>query len=212
MSRECTEAEFLKDVATHEMEVLADHDLTRYITFRRPGTYCMGFNITTWPGYLCISGDMGTFVFTRLPDMFEFFRANKSRGPGLQINLSYWSEKVVAVNKSAVGTDSDGIKQYDADIFRRAIADRLADYFESHNHSDAEQKVLRQSVVEMVLFHADDGEHAARQAAHDFEYLNLTFQDFHESNCREYSYHFIWCCYAIAWAVDCYDRGVNVKS
>ena len=28
------------------------------------------FDIVTWPGYLCYSGDMGCFVFTRLPDMF----------------------------------------------------------------------------------------------------------------------------------------------
>ena len=73
----CTEQSFLKDVAEHQMTVLRDDGVNRHVQFRRPGTICMGFELITWPGYLCYTGDMGTYVFRRLEDMFEFFRTDR---------------------------------------------------------------------------------------------------------------------------------------
>lgn len=50
--------------------------------------------------YLCYTGDMGTYVFQRLTDMFEFFRTDreykKRNGGKLAVNLSYWGEKLQA--------------------------------------------------------------------------------------------------------------------
>jgi hypothetical protein len=80
---------FLSDVATHEMTVVADEGNVRHLLFKAPDTVTQYFNLTTWPDHLCISGDMGTYVFSRLEDMFDFFRENK-------INPGYWHEKVKA--------------------------------------------------------------------------------------------------------------------
>jgi len=103
MTYELTEASFLKDVATHEMQLLRDDGVYRHLRFKRPGTVCMYFDLITWPGFLCYTGDMGTFVFTRLRDMFEFFRTDREyaqrRGDRqLFVNHGYWSEKLVAVD------------------------------------------------------------------------------------------------------------------
>lgn len=32
------------------------------------------------------------------------------------------------------------------------------------------------------------------------------FTDFWEMDCTEYIYHFIWCCYALAWGIQMYDE------
>jgi len=85
---EPTQERFLTEVANHRMTVLIDTATHRHLHFS-DGTMNMHFMLTTWPGYLCISGDMGCFVFQRLKDMFCFFR-------GERINVSYWAEKIQA--------------------------------------------------------------------------------------------------------------------
>lgn len=88
---------FMRDVATHEMTVFRDDGLYRHIRFRRPNTMRTHFDLITYPGYLCYSGDMGTYVFSRLDDMFEFFRTDRDINPG------YWSEKLQAVDNHGLG-------------------------------------------------------------------------------------------------------------
>lgn len=192
MSRQPTEQSFLKDVAAHQMTVVAENDVHRHVRFKRPDTYCMQFDLITWPGHLAYSGDMGCFVFSRLPDMFEFFRPNRE-GSELQINLGYWSEKLEAINRNG------GHKEFSADLFRENIARWL---------DDAEASAdLRAEVEEEVLYHADDGQDAAYRAARDFKgQEGFEFTDFWEVNCDEYTYHFVWCCYALAWGIRQYDE------
>lgn len=150
----------------------------------------MHFNLITWPGYLCICGDCGSFVFRRLNDMFQFFRSHDGK---LRVNLSYWAEKAVGVDRS------DGLKKYSADKFRAAIAEWLDDMEASQD--------LRDAVDDDVLRYSDEGEHDAMRAALDFRHDGKhVFQDFWEVSIREWSFYFEWCCYAIAWGVCEYDR------
>ena len=83
---------FLSDVVEHRMKVHMDNGVYRHLEFSKPGTNCYRFDITTWPGYLCVTGDMGTWTFSRLRDMFEFFGGAFEHG----INTGYWSEKFEA--------------------------------------------------------------------------------------------------------------------
>jgi len=75
---------FLADVKDHKMEIICDNQSIRLLKFRKPNTNCFWFEILTWPGSLCITGDCGSFMFRRSPDMFNFFR-------GDNINLQYWA-------------------------------------------------------------------------------------------------------------------------
>ena len=84
---------FLKDVSKHTMVVELDQGNHRSIFFGQPGTSNQHFCINTWRGHLCISGDMGCFVFSRTDDMFSFFRDEV-----LIIHESYWGEKLQAVS------------------------------------------------------------------------------------------------------------------
>ena len=93
MSRPMTEEQFLKDVAAHKMSALElDVGIHRHLRFIQPATNNMWFDIVTWPGSLTIHGDMGTWSFSRLPDMFNFFRGNR-------INASSWSEKITSESR-----------------------------------------------------------------------------------------------------------------
>src|ERR1035438_10338294 len=66
---------FLADVAEHAMAVMQDNGVYRHLRFRKPGSSNMWFDLITWPGSLVISGDMGTWAFSRVEDMFAFFRS-----------------------------------------------------------------------------------------------------------------------------------------
>lgn len=185
VSNKCTLEIFSKDVSGHEMIVIQDEGVYRHIRFGRPDDGNMHFNLTTWPHYLCFSGDMGCFVFSRISDMFEFFRCHK-------INPSYWSEKLKAVDRG------DGFEKYSEELFTSRISDWLDDI-----EADSD---LRESVKDEVLSRADDGEHEAINAAIQFEHKSRrVFQDFWETNCREHGFRFIWCCHAIVWGISKYD-------
>jgi len=207
MSNDPTEESFLRDVAQHQMTVIHDAGEIRHLRFGRPGNSNMHFNITTVPGYLMFTGDMGAWSFTRLRDMFEFFRG-KEDGP-LRINCQYWSEKLIAASCS--GRHDGAATQYSPELFRStlwrealSLARRMKDSGVSAGHRAEMLQDLRD-----VRYAGSNGEHAAHQAAHDFEYrvgrYAFGLRDFYENNLRTYTYHFIWACYAIAWAIRVYD-------
>src|SRR4051812_43422698 len=109
---------FLADVTDHRMEIIRDDDLYRHIRFQRPQALSYYFDLVTWPGHLVITGDCGSFMFSRIRDMFEFFE--KSSG----INPRYWSEKLLGPNANrAVRTFSD-------DKFNQAVGEWLTDQTE----------------------------------------------------------------------------------
>lgn len=205
-----TEAEFLASIAGHQMQVMHDSGEFRHIRFGKPGTNCMHFNLTTVPGYLMITGDMGDWTFSRLRDMFEFFRAPERYGPGLHINLGYWSEKLVAC-ECAGRFKSKGATEFDPKKFRAAIWRRALGLARDAKQCGADDEEVAELIDELkdVRDKADDGEQIACAAANDFEFTctagRYCLQDFFESDLSGYRHSFIWACYAIAWGIQQYD-------
>lgn len=212
-----TEARFLADIDKHVIEVLRDDGVYRHIRFRKPGTMCMHFDLITWPGYLCYTGDMGTYVFSRLADMFEFFRADREygqrRGRKLPVNLSYWSEKLQAVdggrrNGSAVEFSEEKLRSVVNRIrmkwIRNAYAERSLD--------KDQRRELWDAIEDDVLSRTSDGEHCAYAAARDFEWKANSsarlyyFEDLWDHDFTDYTHHFRWCCFALAWGIELYDQ------
>ena len=199
---ECTEERFLKDVAQHEMTVVRDDGVSRHLWFQKPGTYNMHFDLITWPGYLCYTGDMGTYVFTRLADMFEFFRTE-----GLRINPGYWGEKLQAIDRC------DGYRKWSKHKFEQLIRDDFDEWVEDGELS-AEQKAAAKEKFESDVIPAlGDGKDAAYLAARDFEFVGRSpFLDWWEVDTDEYSLRFLWCCYALAWGVQKYDESKSASA
>lgn len=271
--REQIEHRFKKDVATHQMKVLQDDGLHKHLEFTRPETYSHHFSITTWPGYLCISGDMGHYLFSRVEDMLGFFRSDRG-----DINPHYWAEKVKAsssppsefcpesfeealkyrvenfdFNDLLIEEESeeDGILDEDGDLVYKYVwywqEKETKDHkFEQdmyklgaklqppdaskpqkHGPFDTEEQALAhvQSFVwneikAEVLPHSTSesdpayAERAAYQAAMHFqsEKTGLDFEDFWDSDCREYRLNYLWCCWAIVWAIAQYDAHITQQT
>ncbi|MCQ9618336.1 hypothetical protein L1889_18015 [Paenalcaligenes niemegkensis] len=213
------EESFLKSVANHVMEVIHDDGLHRHIRLREPGTMHMHFDLITWPGYLCYTGDMGTYVFSRLHDMLEFFRTDreyaKRGGYQLAINLSYWSEKLQSVD----GNRRNGsAMEFDEDAFREYIKECRLEWIREAYHeatlNKEQRRELWEAVEDEVLRPLDeDCREAAELAVRDFSWRptfshqsqTWHFQDVWEHNFDKYTHHFTWCCYALAWGIQTYD-------
>lgn len=191
----CTEQRFLIDVAQHEMTIICDNGVNRHVHFKREGTRCYQFDLITWPGYLCYTGDMGTYVFTRLSDMFDFFRTGINdfmlNKDGLSINPGYWGEKLEAVDKH------DGFKKFSLDLFRENVREHL----KGESHSKQLWEEIESSLLDVYFGNG----HEAYQAVYEFNYEGFQFSDF-EYTSEEYSFRFIWCCYALAWGIQKYDE------
>ncbi len=198
---ECTENRFLGDVKDHELTVVRDDGVNRHLRFKRPGTGCYHFDLITWPGHLCITGDCGTYVFQRVEDMFKFFRMTESdlsRNPEkkLNINTGYWAEKVLSVDKHGK------IKEFSSDTFREDVKQYFDDFFEDCDETDKNE--IWNEIEESVLSYADD-EHEAYRALYDFHCKGFEFAYF-ESSCKEYTFRYIWNLYAIVYGILEYDK------
>lgn len=217
MSRTANQSEvherFKKDIAEHRMTVVRDDGLYRHLRFRRPGTGCYGFDIVTWPGYLAISGDMGESMFTRLDDMFEFFRQTPERhdnAGGLYINCGYWREKCVANGGAA--------KEFSKDLLNAYVRDAFDEFVKGQGYDEetwpAWASELWAEIKSDVIDSVDDvpSVQTAIEAMRDFEpdderYKRFRFHDAWEaaSSLEDYTFHFLWRLYAISHAIRAYD-------
>ncbi len=224
-----TEESFLKDVSKHSMEILLDNGVYRHLRFTNNGSNVMRFDIVTYPGHLVYSGDMGSFVFSRLNDMFEFFRTGNREDGKLSINLGYWSEKLESVDRGD-SNQSNGYKEFSSERFKFTVNEHVDEWIEEFKEEyDSDEKEaekqrntlaeeLRAAVEDEITSRADDGEYEARRALSEFSFTfngpdrfsptngqKYEFYDTWEWDFGEYTYRFIWCLYAIVWAIKEYD-------
>lgn len=222
MSNQPTQLEFLEHVKNHELAVL--HDTKdgdyRHIRLRQPSSGNQYFDLITWPGHLYYTGDMGTYVFTRLRDMFEFFRDS---GEGeLKINPGYWQEKVRSDSRYGKGCE-----EWSDEKFKKVITDLWESHFEEEKPEEpdpedsdeedleayrqelkewADHKQWAMDEIEEDIFACDPLEHEGFRAANAFDSHGLVFRDLWDNNFMEYTYHYIWACYAIVWGIRQYDE------
>jgi hypothetical protein len=193
--RPLDQSQFNKDVATHQMTVHRSVGVYRHLSFGIPGSSVMRFDVITWPGYLAFTGDMGTYVFRRLKDMFEFFRHDAP-------NFDYWSEKVEAEDRISA------VREFDAAEFRAVIYDEWKQSREDYTH--AERRAISAELREM-LEGFDGSEEAAYQALSDFECHGYSFHDLGDYDFKIFTLRFRWCCYALVWAIKVFDA-LNVDA
>lgn len=195
---------FKREIDCHEMKVIRDDGVNRHIRFQRPGTMCMHFDLITWPGYLCYTGDMGTYIFRRLEDMFQFFRRDPAR-PEYSIDLRYWAEKLEAVDRC------DGVDEFSADAFRAEVKDYFEQNTDDEDWTESRKSALWEEIENEVLYRIEEnGEHGAFLALRDFRYDDFEFVDW-ERDCKEYSHRFLWCCHALEWAIGVYDAATTIE-
>jgi hypothetical protein len=197
-------AGLLSEVDGHEMTVLLDQEFPspkgavmmryRHLRFKRPGTNLYWFDLLTWPGNLTIRGDMGTFSFARVEDMFDFFY-------GPDINPGYWGEKLTA-------TDRYGWKAFSEDRLLEYVRRDFDSWVERTQGRLVDPKRVWQELEDDILCATSDYE--AHAALNEFRsaYSDLEFTDSWEWDLLDYTYQFLWCCHAILWGIGKY-RALN---
>ena len=192
---ELTQEQFLQTVKNHEINIIKDDGVYRYILFKNPSDGDRWFELITWPGSLCIGGDMGTYVFSRINDMFDFFRKEK-------INADYWHQKMVADSKFEKAIE------FSPQLAENYVKENLQQYL--HNKTTSEKERIISDVLTKVDFYSGvDGLIYSLGEFEDYE-SGLTLEGFtenmYEHNFETYTYHFLWCLYAIVWGIGKYDE------
>jgi len=203
-------ARFAKDTTEHVMTILHSDGLYRHLRFKKPGTRFYYFDLITWPGYLTIAGDMGTYTFERTEDMFTFFR-----GAG-DINPQYWSEKI----RAGTGTNGRIATEYSEALFKKHVSEHIAEYAEYSGLDEAERAALIEEVRIQILEGGDSyTEQGARASLDDFncEFDNQreslrVFSDTWEWDLSDYTVQFLWCCFAIRWGISQFDAASKEKT
>lgn len=207
-------AKFAKDTADHQLTILHDDGFYRHLRVSTPGTNCYAYSIATWPGHLAITGDMGAAVFSRLPDMFEFFRDSAHNG---NPNVGYWTEKMVATENPA--------KQYCRESAMASIAQFVDDFIAGYADDDDVDPEWAQALRDVVkgarLASDEDGQRGMTEtydAVSGFEAskdlveamggIKFEFTDVSEMApaWEEYTFHHLWRLRAILHAVTLYDK------
>ena len=178
---------FPEDVALHTMRVLHDDGLYRHVRFKDPDCSMYWFDLITWPGHLIISGDMGTLTFARDRDMFPFFNDSS-------ISPDYWAEKLTS--------SRDEVKQYSRGTFLKLVKERIEDVQDDYPFLDLSEVFE----IELQAGWTIDEEGAARELLRhiDDELKKPIFDVAWEWDLREFTYRYLWNCYAIQWGVKKY--------
>ena len=180
---------FKRDTANHQMTVLHDDGLYRHLRF---STLAKGyseywFDLITWPGCLAVRGDYGDgYTFSRLRDMFEFFR-------GTGINPHYWSEKLDGGRRSA--------KEYSEDAFRQVVCELFVNAVRYDDAPRGLGKAVRAEILDQDL----SDEREARDLLESFEYKGFEFGETWEFSFQDFESQFLWACHAIVWGIAQYD-------
>lgn len=192
--------EFLKTVSEFEMKVELDQDHHRSILFHKPGTHNCHFRLTTWSGYLAVTGDMGDYIFSRLHDMFDFFRTD---GEEIQINVGYWTEKLKSISKFGSTRNGD-VFEFDALSTVESIMNVVDDYLEWDDYEDlpfSEEDVanyreeLESCGTEDEILNVVDSNQLKFEITDAWEHLQT-----------KPTYHIIWILCAINWGIKQYDK------
>lgn len=180
--KRCFEAEAREHFSKkqYKMTIELDHGVHRSIKFMHENSHNGYFRINTWPGHLCYSGDMGTFVFSRIDDMVYFFN-----GDG--INPSYWSEKLQA--GAGLGKQ---FEEFDIDVFMSRMNEEMSSAIE--NFPDNSDGISEQ--FDGLQYVSD--EHEAIEFVRNLNCPGFEICDF--SWPTRFTYHYLYACIAINWA------------
>lgn len=184
---------FNDDTAEHVMTTLHEEGLYRHLRFQTPGTGFTWFDILTWPGNLTITGDMGTYTFARIEDMFKFFTGH--------INNGYWAEKEKTRGRSE-------LKEHDGDEFKSWI---VQDFWDTSRDMDAADVTAWWTAIRENVWHSYhsteylEGCHDAikdieREGAPKDHYTDLWDKDW-----TRYPWHLEYCMASIVAGIRTYN-------
>lgn len=174
-----------KEVRGFTDKALAEHVITErmrsgvYRSWRcqKPGTWTYGFDITTYPGTIVITGDIGDLIVQRVYDMLPWCRSSVN-------DAQYFASKV----PHAIQT-----KEFSDNELRRWIKDELKDKETKAEH----KKILKEAVLHLDDSHGSEWWH---------ERLYDVWIGNDPPGWKDYTRNFLWCRDAIRWFVMKHDE------
>lgn len=178
----------VRDLADHTITVLHSNGLYRRYRCQNHRSWNMGFDIITWPGSLCFTGDMGDFLFQRTDDMVEFMRHSC-------MSYSYMAEKCVAGK----------VKEWSENVFAETLAERAKEggEFTVHTSVGLETRSVKDAICTIKSEYANYGSHHDAMKAMCESGL---WDGFNLPSCEDYTYRFLWCLHAISWFCERVDK------
>lgn len=197
--------QFEASVTEHEMTVLLDTldegKPYRHVRFSKPGTSIWSFSLVTWPGRLAISGDLQDHTFSRLHDMFAFFRGSR------QVNVSYWAEKLKAEGQNT----SLGENRFSSERYREEVERFIQDQRDDLTKADFRE--FEAHARQELLSHGPDFIEEAHDVLNGFRWYpssdrssgrEIRCHDVWEWDLRGYDHHFLLALHAIQYGVNTY--------
>lgn len=171
-------------LANHTIEVLRDDGMYRHFRCRNHGSSIDGFDVVTWPGSLCYTGDMGNYLFQRTEDMIAFMRRSC-------MSFDYAAEKCVAF-------DRDGVREFRREVFDEHLADLAEEMKATVEDDDAADQLaaMEEKIEEIQTAYEEYG------APHDglrAMYESGLYDGCDTPSCESFTYRFLFCCHAIKW-------------
>lgn len=187
---------FINDIRDHQLTVLRDDGLYRHLSFGRPGSNSYRFDLVTWPGYLCVTGDCGTWTFSRIPDMFDFFSMKNTA----VINPGYWAEKICA---GAGGGRSEFCYDFDEQAYIKMLSEWFSEYFDDNSRNKSNDAEVSQKYLELKELSFSSANEAL-MAINDYDLPG--FDVFCAPDLKMFSFHYLWICYAIVHGIGRYNQ------
>lgn len=167
-----------------------DGGFNRCILFSTPSSSEGYFRIITAPGTLVVTGDYGDFIFSRRGDAIHLFE-----GIDREPNFHYLKEKVVAGET----------EKFSCDVFLEGVFGEFKDWAKDNDLPSSSAEELMKEFKNQSSS-CIDNEQSAFQAWYDFDSPNPDFTPGYDLEIRYESltFHYMWCCYAVQWAVNQY--------
>lgn len=194
---------FARDTETHQMTIKHDEGLYRHLCFRKPDTGLYWFDLITVPGTLIFQGDGENFVFSRIDDMFQFFRNDNGR-----INPGYWAEKLTS--------GRDNIMRYAEELFASHVIEAVLEAHQEDPTLDGLAGAVHREILESDEIETEEwtlwairhfsfykNEDDRHNQPPDFQFY---LQDADGWLWRDYYWWFLWACHAIVWDINQYDN------
>jgi hypothetical protein len=200
MEYACSEERFLNDVKDHKLTIIKDDGLYRHIRLSREGSSVYRYDLITWPGYLCTTGDMGCWTFSRIEDMFEFFiMTDTDFNKPHVINPGYWEEKIRSVSKFG-----GPATKFNIDTFKESVLQRVEDYFDDEDAAKEKAECIAELENDVFSYMEDEHEQSIYQKLQEFRFGDFSFDEM--PHAEEYTLHYIWILYAIVYGINAYTK------
>lgn len=197
---------FERETADHELTILRDDGVYRHLRCKAPGMSIYWFDVVTWPGHLYIGGDIDSYCFARIHDMFDFFGDGSKYSWG--INPDYWAQKLTMTEQLR-----EGGEVYSPEAFWAAILEWTRVRLEEYGWDEEIYPSLLVGALEREMrvehWYAEpqlpSDEDEARELVDKYFWL---FNE-QEWNFRDFDTHYLRACWAIVWAIKQYGLAVG---